>query len=678
MLNVNVINAKNTQKLEVKPGQPVNLKVDPNTRFELVDPANGKAPTQIKARRVGDNLEIVTDEKAQIEDEAVSNAQTPDLVLENYYKQEDVSLFAGEGEQAVSYVPVDGAAYSSYAAMNTSATTGAAVAALPLLSPWVGVAAGAGLAAAGGGGGGSGSSPQVANKAPVAKDDVKSVTENGTLEGSVPSATDPDGAVVRYELVSNVANSDGILIFNSNGTYKFKPSNFDYLAEGEKATVTFKYTAVDGYGAKSEPKTVTITVTGTNDNPEIVAINSGNQPDISNVMLTENGKGISTHGTLTVQDKDIYEPVSFILNATKVDFEGTTFMHINPDESPEIVDFVLPLLTLKNTIGKLVTDPHNLTWNFDYLDSDASFFSAIPEGQTLVINYTIEVMDPHGSVATKVITVSILGTNDAPVVNVDAGHNSVLELAETNGIIQGGDELTLMDPDINDYVTFHISKVLANGYSIDPANDELQFWDMLKVSVGKDINGNPLTLSDSNNIRWDFSSVHSYDFDPLQKDSVLKLEYTIEFTDSHGAVSEKTISVNITGTNDAPLIFTDIETDSADEKIDGNFDAQGTFTVIDEDVPLSSKVSVVKLKNDLSPAGQEIDISNINLASLLTTSGTFVDKNELHNLTWKFNGEATLVKDLGLSTGAYTLVYDIAISDQALTSHQTVNIHFQV
>jgi hypothetical protein len=167
MLNVNVINAKSTQKVEVKPGQPTHLKVDANTRLELVDPASGKAPTQIKARRVGDNLEIVTDEKAQIEDTTASNAQAPDLVLEDYFKQADVSLYAGTGQEAVSYVPVDGAASSSYAAMFTSATTGAALAAAPLLSPWMGVAAGAGVAAAAGGGGGGGGTP-AANQAPVA------------------------------------------------------------------------------------------------------------------------------------------------------------------------------------------------------------------------------------------------------------------------------------------------------------------------------------------------------------------------------------------------------------------------------------------------------------------------------------------------------------------------------
>jgi VCBS repeat-containing protein len=270
MLNVNIINAKSTQKVEVKPGQPVNLKVDANTRLELVDPASGKAPTQIKARRVGDNLEIVTDEKALIEDEAASNAQTPDLVLENYYKQADVSLYAGTGQEAVSYVPVDGAASSSYTAMFTSATTGAALAAAPLLSPWMGVAAGAGVAAAAGGGGGGGGGTPAANQAPVAKDDTKSVTENGRLEGDVPRATDADGTVASYRLVGDVAS--GKLTFNADGSYSFDANkDFDNLTVGQTKEVSFTYSAVDNAGGVSAPKTVTIIVKGVNDAPVAIA-----------------------------------------------------------------------------------------------------------------------------------------------------------------------------------------------------------------------------------------------------------------------------------------------------------------------------------------------------------------------------------------------------------------------
>jgi VCBS repeat-containing protein len=569
---------------------------------------------------------------------------------------------------------VDGVASGSYAAMNTSATTGAAVAALPLLSPWT--AALAGLAVAGGGGGG-GSSSSVApaiNKVPVAKDDVKSVTENGTLEGSVPSATDSDGTVIRYELVGNVANSDGILIFNPNGTYKFYPSNFDHLAEGEKASVTFKYVAVDNNGAKSDSKTVTIVVTGTNDNPEIVAINAAGKNDNVSVLITETDKGISTKNTLTVQDKDLSETITYKAIATKVNFEGTDFIDINSDLNSALVDFVLPLLTLEKSPGKYVNDPHNLIWNFSYSDADAKIFDVIPEGKTLVMNYTIEINDPHGAVATKVVSVSVVGTNDAPIISVETGHDTVLALTETDGVIKGGDALTLMDPDIGELVNFQVTKVMANGISVDSGNDLFQYWSMLKLSVGKDVNGNPLTLNNSNNLHWDFSSVNSYDFDYLAKDQVLKLDYTIEAKDSHGATSTQIVSIEITGTNDAPLIFAN-GTDSSEATVDSAFKASGTLTVIDENI-LTAKVAGVKLFNGADASAAGIDVQGLKLEDMLKTSGTFAEVNGLHNLTWEFVGDAS--KANGLASGAYTLAYDIAITDNELTSHQTVNIHFQV
>jgi VCBS repeat-containing protein len=543
MLNVNVINAKNTQKVEVKPGQPANLKVDPNTRFELVDSASGKAPAQIKARRVGDNLEIVTDEKAQIEDEAVSNAQTPDLVLENYYKQEDVSLFAGEGEQAVSYVPVDGVASASYAAMNTSATTGAAVAALPLLSPWMGVAAGAGLAVAGGGSGGS-STTQVTNKAPVAKDDVKSVEQNKTLTAVVPSATDPDGSVVRYEVTENVKITDGILRFNSNGTYTFNPSGFDYLAEGEKATVTFKYVAIDGFGARSEPQTVTITMIGKNDAPEIVAVESGGKVDNFATLIVENNHGISTSSTLTIKDKDLSDTVIYQKSPLNVNFKGTTYFDFdNYAGKTDLVDYVMGLLKLDSSPGARVNDPHNLKWTFSYEDEGASVFDLIPEGETLFLNYTIQVEDAQKVIDNKVITVSILGTNDALVIFLESGDSA---------------EGTIVN---------NLNPIISGTLSV-------------------------------------------FDFDKV-----------------------KTLTAEVAG---------------------------------------------VKLFNVVGASATEIDVTNLDLKSMLQIRGTFSDKSEYHNLTWKFVGDAS--KADGLVSGAsYTLSYDIAISDiETLTSHQTVNIHFQL
>jgi VCBS repeat-containing protein len=368
---------------------------------------------------------------------------------------------------------------------------------------------------------------QTRRQSPVAKDDTKSVTENGRLEGTVPSATDADGIVVRYELVGKMADSDGILIFNSNGTYKFWPSSFDYLAEGEKATVAFRYVAVDNNGVKSDPKTVTIVVTGTNDIPDIVAMETVGKSDSFTVLITETDKGISVKSTLTIQDKDLSESVIFKTGATKVNFEGTTFMDINQDQLPEFFDFAMDLLTLTTESGNLVNQPHNLTWNFEYTDEQAFVFDLIPEGETLMINYTIEINDPHGAVANKVVSVSIAGKDDAPEVSVrpeeDSASGTVVDAKEN---VIGS--LTVLDADISPNVTPYIIDVKLNGGSIANTNTKNSLYDSLLFN---NLTSTFQTVSENSNFDWIFNTEKAFktDFeDGLEKGSH-ELTYSLIF-----------------------------------------------------------------------------------------------------------------------------------------------------
>ncbi|MCE3028977.1 Ig-like domain-containing protein, partial [Salinicola sp. DM10] len=117
------------------------------------------------------------------------------------------------------------------------------------------------------------------NDVPVAKADTQTTGENATLNAQVPAATDVDGTVESYQLATDVGQGNGSLSFNSNGSYTFNPgTDFDSLAVGESRNVTFSYTATDNDGGVSAPQTVTITVTGTNDDP--VA-----RPDTNEVTL---------------------------------------------------------------------------------------------------------------------------------------------------------------------------------------------------------------------------------------------------------------------------------------------------------------------------------------------------------------------------------------------------------
>ncbi|WP_298628295.1 VCBS domain-containing protein, partial [uncultured Legionella sp.] len=107
---------------------------------------------------------------------------------------------------------------------------------------------------------------QGSNDAPIASDMDVDTEQNSVLSGQVPEATDVDGTIASYTLVTDVTL--GNLNFTPNGSYTFNPGkDFNNLPPGETRTVTFTYTAIDNDGGVSAPKTVLITVTGTNDVP---------------------------------------------------------------------------------------------------------------------------------------------------------------------------------------------------------------------------------------------------------------------------------------------------------------------------------------------------------------------------------------------------------------------------
>ncbi|PLY04052.1 MAG: hypothetical protein C0625_17405, partial [Arcobacter sp.] len=99
-----------------------------------------------------------------------------------------------------------------------------------------------------------------------------------TFESTLPVVTDDDvNDIHTYQIVSGTVSVDGevtdsvTVIVNEDGTYSIE-GDFNYLAKGENATVTFEYTATDNSSGSeesnvSEAKTVTLVINGTNDQP---------------------------------------------------------------------------------------------------------------------------------------------------------------------------------------------------------------------------------------------------------------------------------------------------------------------------------------------------------------------------------------------------------------------------
>jgi len=203
------------------------------------------------------------------------------------------------------------------------------------------------------------------NDAPVAVDGAAATTEDSAVNGAA-TATDVDGTVAGYALVSDVAKGD--LTFNSDGTWSFDPDGaFDDLDTGESEQVTFTWRATDNDGAQSAVKTVTITVNGI---------------DAANVAPVASDGSAST-------DEDTAIAGSVVTS----DIDGAVIGH-----------------TLVSTVAKgSLTFLEDGSWSFD---PDGAF-EALGDGESEQVSFTYRAIDNDGAQsAAKTVTITVNGITD--------------------------------------------------------------------------------------------------------------------------------------------------------------------------------------------------------------------------------------------------------------------------
>ncbi|MER0301110.1 Ig-like domain-containing protein [Vibrio vulnificus] len=336
------------------------------------------------------------------------------------------------------------------------------------------------------------------NAVPVAKDATTTTEENTVLEGNVPTADDVDGTVVSYSLGDTV--SEGSLTFNANGSYTFTPgSDFDDLPAGDSREVTFTYSATDNNGGVSEPKTITITVTGTNDAPTATAATGS---------VTEDA---SITGSISAEDVDLPAGASLTFSTT-------------------------------STAAGLTLNA-NGTYTFD-----ASSYDSLSEGQTQVLTIPVVVTDEQGATAETTLTITVTGTNDAPTATAATG--SVTEDASITGSISAED----VDLPAGASLTFSTTSTAAG-----------------------------LTLNANGTYTFDASS-----YDSLSEGQTQVLTIPVVVTDEQGATAETTLTITVTGTNDAPMVELANQVPISTLEDNSVFLEWSSFGISDVDSPESS------------------------------------------------------------------------------------------
>ena len=278
------------------------------------------------------------------------------------------------------------------------------------------------------------------NDAPVAQSGTQNVAENGSYSGTVPAATDVDGTITGYQLVSSVAS--GALIFNSNGSYSFNPgTSFDDLAAGESRQVSFTYRAVDDSGAVSETATITLTVVGSNDAPEIAAVDVAGQ-------ITD-GSALTDSGSITFTDSDQSDrptATEATKSITAKQADGVTDLQLSEAQRAAIEN----AFSISPEAGN--DNDGTINWAYNINASDLAFLA---EGEVVTAVFTITVDDGQGGTDTQDVTVTLTGTNDPVAIT---GQSSITLDEDTSVLING---FTVTDVD-SDNITIRISSSHGN------------------------------------------------------------------------------------------------------------------------------------------------------------------------------------------------------------------------
>src|SRR5204862_7978722 len=98
--------------------------------------------------------------------------------------------------------------------------------------------------------------------------------------------------------------ADRTALYPYTSLFRSTPQAFDYLAVGESLVLSYTVQSTDNNSA-SDTQTVTVTITGTNDAPDIHLVTS----DSAATTLAETNAALGAGGTLTVNDADVSDTV---------------------------------------------------------------------------------------------------------------------------------------------------------------------------------------------------------------------------------------------------------------------------------------------------------------------------------------------------------------------------------
>ncbi len=272
------------------------------------------------------------------------------------------------------------------------------------------------------------------NDPPVANDDAYATTEDTPIT-VFPLGNDTDidgGTLIISEIFANGADSSGTLTLPSGSTVTINANGSLTYTPGSNVTgaETIEYQVEDGAGGQDTGQ-ITFTVTGVNDPPLAV--------DDTATTSENTNLSVSSGSGLLANDRDL---------------DGNALVVSQVAGAPGNIG-----LPIAGSGGGTFVVNANGSWTFQ----PGSAFDGLRPGESASTSIPYQISDGNGGTDTAVLTVTVTGTNDAPVLISPLPDAARLDgqavMIATSGAFGDVDNATLN----------YSAAGLPAGLSIDPA-----------------------------------------------------------------------------------------------------------------------------------------------------------------------------------------------------------------
>lgn len=328
-----------------------------------------------------------------------------------------------------------------------------------------------------------------------------------------------------------------------NGEYVYTLNNADPAVQGLDADHpgkdTFYITATDEHG-KTSTVEITVNVTGENDAPVL---------SVDKVLTVREGDPTnSDSGQATAYDADSVDQSGGALRyglTVPTDDDGNPLHNavLNADGS------------ITNDFGTFRVNQDG-TYFFD-LNNESDAVRALTSGSLTETSVTLTVTDSQGNETSLNVRVDITGTNTAPDLTIELEPN-----ADSPVVENGADSADSLS---GSFIAKDVDGTVASVTATDGGYG--------KVELVRGENG-----------QWTYKYTLDERAEVLGEGEKRTDSFTVTVTDAEGATTEKTVTVHIEGTNDAPVIDTATAADNAGSlnfhDVDAN-DSHTLYVVVD-------------------------------------------------------------------------------------------------